>query len=89
MFKSLQVSLFVLWVAILAAPFVLRAQRPAVSLRGTITDQSGALVPGAVVQLRGPGGEQRRTTDASGQVEGPSEEDKLKKELDESRYNDL
>ena len=67
MFKSLQVSLFVLSVAILAAPFVLRAQRAAVSLRGTITDQSGALVPGAVVQLRGPGGEQRRTTDALGQ----------------------
>jgi Carboxypeptidase regulatory-like domain len=35
-------------------------------LRGTITDPSGASVPAALVQLRGPGGEQRATTDASG-----------------------
>uniref|UniRef100_Q020N4 Cna B domain protein n=1 Tax=Solibacter usitatus (strain Ellin6076) TaxID=234267 RepID=Q020N4_SOLUE len=36
------------------------------ALRGTITDPSGALVPGAVVQLRGPGGEQRQTTGVDG-----------------------
>ncbi len=37
------------------------------SLRGTVTDPSGALVPSALVQLRGPGPEQRATTDDKGQ----------------------
>ena len=37
------------------------------SLRGVITDPSGALVPGALVQLRGPGGEQRANTNGSGE----------------------
>ena len=41
-------------------------------LSGVVTDPSGALVPGAVVQLRGPGGEQRKTTDGSGQYSFPS-----------------
>jgi hypothetical protein len=36
------------------------------ALRGTITDPSGALVPGALVQLRGPGGEQGKTTGGDG-----------------------
>jgi hypothetical protein len=42
------------------------------SLRGTITDPSGALVPGALVQLRGPGGEQRKTTGVDGQYAFPA-----------------
>src|SRR5581483_5074638 len=46
---------------------VCRAQAPAPSLHGMITDPSGATVPGATVQLRGPGGEQRAKTDAAGQ----------------------
>jgi protocatechuate 3,4-dioxygenase beta subunit len=37
------------------------------SLRGTVTDPSSALVPGALVQLRGPGPEQRATSDDKGQ----------------------
>ena len=41
------------------------------ALRGTITDPSGALVPGALVQLRGPSGEQRRTTGNDGQYAFP------------------
>jgi hypothetical protein len=41
------------------------------ALRGTITDPSGALVPGALVQLRGPGGEQRKTTGSDGQYAFP------------------
>src|SRR6266536_1168781 len=45
---------------------------PAASLRGVVTDPSGALVPSALVQLRGPGGEQRATTDISGQYSFPS-----------------
>src|SRR5438046_1297388 len=45
---------------------------PAPALRGTITDPSGALVPGALVQLRGPGGEQRKPTDTSGQYNFPA-----------------
>src|ERR1039457_7193003 len=36
------------------------------SLNGVVTDPSGALVPGALIQLRGPGGEQRKATDGSG-----------------------
>ncbi|HEY6347111.1 MAG TPA: carboxypeptidase-like regulatory domain-containing protein [Bryobacteraceae bacterium] len=50
----------------------LLAQSSPPSLRGTITDPSGALVPGADVQLRGPGGTQRRTTDTTGQYSFPS-----------------
>src|ERR1039457_175980 len=42
------------------------------ALRGTVTDPSGALVPGAVVQLRGPGGEQRKTTGDDGQYAFPA-----------------
>jgi hypothetical protein len=37
------------------------------SLHGTVTDPSGALVPGALIQLRGPGAEQRSTSDDKGQ----------------------
>jgi hypothetical protein len=45
----------------------LPAQRPPeASLQGVVTDPSGAVVPGALVQLRGPGAEQRATTDISG-----------------------
>ena len=35
-------------------------------LHGVVTDPSGASVPGALVQLRGPGVDQRTTTDATG-----------------------
>src|SRR5256885_9206151 len=37
------------------------------SLRGVVTDPSGAIVPGALVQLRGPGGEQRSYTGGTGE----------------------
>src|SRR5258708_37413278 len=36
------------------------------SLRGVVTDPSGAFVPGAIVQLLGPAGEQRAKTDNLG-----------------------
>jgi hypothetical protein len=42
------------------------------SLQGTITDPSGAVVPGAVIQLRGPGREQRAKTGGTGQYSFPS-----------------
>src|SRR5271154_6903312 len=42
-------------------------QAQTASLRGTVTDPSGALVPGALIQLRGPGPEQRATSDDKGQ----------------------
>ncbi|HLJ13922.1 MAG TPA: TonB-dependent receptor [Bryobacteraceae bacterium] len=49
------------------------AQAPSgATLRGTITDPSGAAVPGAVVQLRGPKTEQRAITDHSGQYNIPA-----------------
>jgi hypothetical protein len=47
--------------------FEVPAQTAAVAtLRGVVTDPSGALVPGALVQLRGPGGEKRATADEVG-----------------------
>ena len=46
--------------------------QPAPSLRGTVTDPSGAVVAGAVIQLRGPAREQRATTDHTGQYAFPS-----------------
>jgi hypothetical protein len=39
------------------------------SLRGAVTDPSGAAVPGALVQLRGPGGNHRAVTGGSGEYE--------------------
>ncbi len=52
----------------LIAPFLaLIVQGQTASLRGTVTDPSGALVPGALVQLRGPGPESRATSDDRGQ----------------------
>lgn len=56
-----------LWSAVCAL-----GQTAGPGLRGTVTDPSGALVPNALVQLRGPGGEQRKTTDANGQYAFPS-----------------
>jgi len=44
----------------------LPAQTGDAGLQGVVTDPSGALVPQALVQLRGTGAEQRATTDASG-----------------------
>src|SRR5438874_2219272 len=45
---------------------------PAGSLRGTVTDPSGARVPNALVQLVGPQTQQRRNTDGSGQYSFPT-----------------
>lgn len=47
-------------------------QAPAASLKGKVTDPSGATVPGALVQLRGPGGEQRAYTSESGDYAFPA-----------------
>lgn len=52
--------------AILAAS---AAAQTTASLRGTVTDPSGAVVPGALVQLRGAGGEQRAHTNELGEYE--------------------
>ncbi len=41
------------------------------SLNGVVTDPSGAAVPGVVVQLRGPGREQRAKTGLAGQYSFP------------------
>jgi len=60
-------TIFALMVCSFApASQTLVAQTPP-SLHGTVTDPSGALVPGALVQLRGSGPEQRATTDDKGQ----------------------
>src|SRR6266545_902913 len=51
-------------------------ETPPPSLRGTVTDPSGAAVPGAVVQLRGPGPKlgnaQRAKTGSAGEYSFPS-----------------
>ncbi len=46
--------------------------QPAPSLRGTVTDPSGAVIAGAVIQLRGPAREQRATTSPTGEYAFPS-----------------
>jgi Carboxypeptidase regulatory-like domain/TonB dependent receptor len=57
-------ALILCLLALVPCSFAQPAAAPA--LQGVVTDPSGALVPGALVQLRGPGGEQRSTTDVSG-----------------------
>ena len=57
--------------SLFALALCLAAQTPP-SLHGTVTDPSGALVPGALVQLRGPGGEQRSTTNSTGEYSFPT-----------------
>jgi len=65
--------LLALFLSLLVSLGQLPAQTaPVPSLSGVVTDPSGALVPGALVQVRGPGGEQRNTTDGSGQYSFPS-----------------
>jgi hypothetical protein len=49
-----------------------QAQTPSPSLRGTITDPSGSIVPGTLVQLIGPRGEQRQTAGSNGQYSFPA-----------------
>ncbi len=53
-------------IALLAPPAVV-AQTAALSLHGVVTDPSGAVVPGALVQLRGPSGESRQYTGSGGE----------------------
>ncbi len=70
--KRIWMVFFVLSAAILCAPLLEPAQTPArVSLHGVVTDPSGAVVPDALVQLIGPGGEQRQTTDQKGRYQFP------------------
>ena len=61
-------KLFLLFLALLVPAW--SQQTP--SLRGTVTDPSGAVISGAVIQLRGPGREQRTKTDPTGQYAFPS-----------------
>src|ERR1700693_218826 len=49
------------------SPLAFAQPAPKASLRGVVTDPSGARIPGASVQLRGPAGEQTQTSDANGQ----------------------
>jgi hypothetical protein len=51
---------------LLASMSLLQAQPAPPSLHGVVTDPSGAFVPGAIVQLLGPAGEQRTKTDNLG-----------------------
>src|SRR5580658_5201894 len=53
--------------ALIVSCFAIFADAQTASLHGTVTDPSGALVPGALVQLRGPGPEVRATSDDKGQ----------------------
>src|ERR1039457_2377133 len=55
-----------LTLALLIWTSAISAQTAPPVLQGAVTDPSGAVVPGALVQLRGPGPEQRATTDVTG-----------------------
>jgi hypothetical protein len=55
-----------LTVMTLLSAILLTAQTADVTLQGVVTDPSGALVPGAVVQLRGSAPELRTSTDQNG-----------------------
>jgi len=48
------------------------AQTPQPSLKGAITDPSGAVVPGAMIQIRGPKGEQRVRSGVNGEYAFPA-----------------
>jgi hypothetical protein len=61
--KSIRLSATFVW---LLSALLYGQVQPAASLRGIVTDPSGASVPEALVQLRGPGGEQRARTDTQG-----------------------
>ncbi len=63
---------FVLIFTLFSALGVLYAQTPATALQGVVTDPSGATVQDALVQLRGPGGEQRATSDLTGRYSFPT-----------------
>jgi hypothetical protein len=54
------------------ALFVPAARGQTPSLQGTVTDPSRAAVPGAVIQIRGPGSEQRAKTDNTGHYSFPA-----------------
>jgi protocatechuate 3,4-dioxygenase beta subunit len=64
--KSTRARLGVIAVVICLAGFAW-GQPPPASLRGVVTDPAGAVVPNALVQLRGPQGEQRASTDIFGE----------------------
>jgi hypothetical protein len=51
---------------LIAATGLFAQAPPSPSLRGVIRDPSGSLVPGAVVEISGPGGAQTKTTAADG-----------------------
>src|SRR4051812_11464789 len=56
----------------LTAGSAIAQNAPQSSLRGVVTDPSGARIPQAKVELRGPNGAQTQTTDANGQYEFPA-----------------
>ncbi|MBI4910282.1 MAG: TonB-dependent receptor [Acidobacteria bacterium] len=58
------ITRFVCSLALAAAAFA--QTDPRLTVQGTVTDPSGALVPAASVSLRGPGGNQSTKTDATG-----------------------
>src|SRR5262245_55370411 len=66
--SALSIAILLLWLCNVAS-----AQNNVTSgLRGIVTDPSGARIPGAKIQLRGPAGEQTQTTDANGQYTFPA-----------------
>jgi hypothetical protein len=64
---KLHVFVVLLWALGAGPKSAFSAQTPpSASLSGTITDPSGAVIPGALVQLLGPAVEQQSTSDANG-----------------------
>jgi hypothetical protein len=58
-------------ILLLALPVFLFAQAQQSSLKGTVTDPSGSSVPGALIELSGPGGQTRQATGAHGEYAFP------------------
>ena len=71
LFKTRLVVLCLL-LLLLSSTTMIFAQVTSPGLRGTVTDPSGARVADAMVQVVGPGGDQRKTTDSFGQYAFPT-----------------
>src|SRR5262245_60365810 len=70
--RSVSILIGAIWVLSFAL-FTFAQTAPIASLRGTVTDPSGARVPNALVQIVGPQrSQQRKNTDATGQYSFPT-----------------
>src|SRR2546429_6425390 len=62
-------SIFCLAILLVMAGSAIAQNTQQSGLRGIVTDPSGARIPGATVELRGPNGTQKQMTDPNGQYD--------------------